>query len=80
MRREFDRAGRWMPRGAERFGDAVRELRFALRDPDHARNTQAVHRLRVLTGTQRDWELAVGKAMSLAMMDGMFDGTGRVSG
>ncbi len=74
-RREIDRAGGWMPREAERLEDAVQELRLALRDPDQMRSTRAVHRLREVTGTQRGWELAVGSAMDLAMMDGTLVGT-----
>lgn len=68
-RREIDRAGRWMPREAERLEDTIQELRVALRDPDQMRSMRAVYRLRELTGSERDWRLAVGRAMSLAATD-----------
>jgi hypothetical protein len=47
-RREIARAGRWMPREADRLEEAVQELRLALRDPDQMRSMRAVHRLREL--------------------------------
>lgn len=68
-RREINRAGRWMPREAEWLEGAMQELRLALRDPDQMRSFRAVHRLRELTGTEREWRMAVGRAMSLAATD-----------
>ena len=68
--RDIARVRRWMPREADRLEDAVQELRFALRDPDPMRSNRAIHRLRELTGSERGWQLAVGKAMALAEADG----------
>jgi hypothetical protein len=68
-RHEINRAGRWMPREADRIEGAMQELRIALRDPDQMRSMRAVYQLRALTGSESDWRLAVGRAMSLAGTD-----------